>query len=267
VRLWLLAILPAIGCRTEPLPTPPPDDLAALLDLAQAPDLSAPADLAHAACPALLLDGTGYVTAPALAALVPPASLTVEIWVYEPMLRPGLIAEAYDPASSPPFPVWALTVDTGGGLGLIANEQTGGNALGITSGLTTDHWRHLAGVFDAAASKYALYLDGHQIAEGTTLNNQLRMVASPTLRVGRYPPGIPGSDVGYEGYLAELRISSVARYTSDFVPQKNFEDDADTVALYPFDEPGGTVAHDQSVHHNDATLLEGAVFASPPTCR
>ncbi|RKU37204.1 hypothetical protein C6496_10685 [Candidatus Poribacteria bacterium] len=47
----------------------------------------------------------------------------------------------------------------------------------------------------------------------------------------------------FTGYIDEVRISSVARYDvtkKDFVPHSKFKDDAKTVALWHFDEPGGT---------------------------
>jgi len=57
------------------------------------------------------------------------------------------------------------------------------------------------------------------------------------------------------GYLNEIRISSVVRYNADFtVPTEKFTPDADTVALYHFDEGSGAVAHDASGNGNDLTM-------------
>ena len=47
----------------------------------------------------------------------------------------------------------------------------------------------------------------------------------------------------FAGYIDEVRISTVARYDVDkdgFTPRRKFENDAKTVALWHFDEPGGT---------------------------
>ena len=47
----------------------------------------------------------------------------------------------------------------------------------------------------------------------------------------------------FTGYIDEVRISTVARYDvnkKDFMPDDKFKDDAKTVALWHFDEPGGT---------------------------
>ena len=47
----------------------------------------------------------------------------------------------------------------------------------------------------------------------------------------------------FTGYIDEVRISKDARYDVEkkgFMPDGKFKDDAKTVALWHFDEPGGT---------------------------
>ena len=47
----------------------------------------------------------------------------------------------------------------------------------------------------------------------------------------------------FTGYIDEVRISKVARYDVNkkgFMPDDKFKNDAETVALWHFDEPGGT---------------------------
>ncbi|MDE0014206.1 MAG: hypothetical protein OXU36_23885 [Candidatus Poribacteria bacterium] len=49
----------------------------------------------------------------------------------------------------------------------------------------------------------------------------------------------------FSGYIDEVRISTVARYNiakRGFTPRKKFENDAETVALWHFDEPIGARA-------------------------
>ena len=48
----------------------------------------------------------------------------------------------------------------------------------------------------------------------------------------------------FEGSMAELRISSVARYTAPFIPQVNLETDSDTLALWRLNEGSGNTATD-----------------------
>ena len=66
--------------------------------------------------------------------------------------------------------------------------------------------------------------------------------------------------------LSDARVSGVVRYVNAFVPAAHFVSDANTVALYHFDELAGAVAHDLSPTKNDAALKNTAVFAKPPTC-
>jgi hypothetical protein len=45
----------------------------------------------------------------------------------------------------------------------------------------------------------------------------------------------------FHGIIDEVRISNIARYTEDFTPQRRFEPDEHTMALYHFDEGSGDV--------------------------
>lgn len=62
----------------------------------------------------------------------------------------------------------------------------------------------------------------------------------------------------FHGTIDEVRISSIARYTQDFVPPRpddRFEADDNTLALYHFDEGQGTIAHDSSGNGHDGTIV------------
>lgn len=51
----------------------------------------------------------------------------------------------------------------------------------------------------------------------------------------------------YNGFMDELRISNIIRYTSNFTPATNaYSPDANTMALYHFNEGTGTVINDVS---------------------
>jgi hypothetical protein len=249
------------ACRTRPFDTP--IDLAAidlLPDLTPLPDLRPPLDFTVVPCPALSLDGfSSYVMAPALP--VAPAGFTVEAWLYLTDLRGGYVAVSTDPKTHI-GPFYFFASDTGDlGLG-IDGLPLGGTQLGITGVLKTNRWSHVAGVFDPSAKKIALYLDGTDVADGDTQLMQLEPSPQP-LFIGM----TPSDSNSIEGYLAELRISSTARYSSDFVPARRFASDNATLALYHLDEPDGLIAHDDSGNHEDGMLMQNAVFASPPVCR
>lgn len=75
----------------------------------------------------------------------------------------------------------------------------------------------------------------------------------------------------FTGEILEVRVSKVARYDKDFKPQPRFEPDADTLALYHFDEGEGDVLKDSSgnLHHGKITgakwvKADGSPIVSPP---
>ena len=84
------------------------------------------------------------------------------------------------------------------------------------------------------------------------------------------PPLVRGSRIGgddgfgfdgtprkfyFEGEMASLRLSKVARYDKDFTPAKRFEPDKDTVALYHFDEGEGEVLKDSSGNNHHGKIV------------
>ena len=108
-----------------------------------------------------------------------------------------------------------------------------------------EKWRgkrvHLAGVFDGKQA--ALFVDGQLI--------------------GKAPPKfLPKQHLGklflgarFCGRMDEWRISKVARYDNDFSPPARYEPDADTVALFHFDDGDGDRLRDSSGnnHHGEIT--------------
>ena len=61
--------------------------------------------------------------------------------------------------------------------------------------------------------------------------------------------------IPFHGDLDEFRISSVARYHDTFTPKPRFEPDADTLALYHFDEGEGDVLKDSSGKDHHAKIM------------
>ncbi len=92
---------------------------------------------------------------------------------------------------------------------------------------------HLALVF--TGRQFRLYVDGNLSAKKDLGDLSLEKINLPfTL----------GSQ--FTGERFEVRVSKVARYDKDFTPQPHFEPDADTLALYHFDEGQGEVLYDSS---------------------
>lgn len=109
---------------------------------------------------------------------------------------------------------------------------------------------HLAGVYDG--STIGLFVDGKSVVTRTT-DKPMRGLRG-TFRIGY---GL--QNAGFVGIIDEVRFSKVARYAKDFTPQKRFEPDGDTLALYHFDEGHGTILRDSSGngHHGK---IRGAVW-------
>ncbi|MBI1831112.1 MAG: hypothetical protein HYR84_06650 [Planctomycetes bacterium] len=57
------------------------------------------------------------------------------------------------------------------------------------------------------------------------------------------------------GRLEEVRVSKVARHDTDFTPAPRFQADADTLALYHFDEGQGDVLKDHSSNGHDGKIV------------
>lgn len=75
------------------------------------------------------------------------------------------------------------------------------------------------------------------------------------------------SDFHFGGQIDEVRISSVARYTSDtmiLVPEARFVADERTIALWHFDEGSGMRALDASGNGHHGKLQGGARFVDAP---
>ena len=60
---------------------------------------------------------------------------------------------------------------------------------------------------------------------------------------------------GFPGRIDKVRVSRSARYRETFVPRRRFEADADTMALYHFDEGAGDVARDSSGNGHDGKII------------
>ncbi|OYW18134.1 MAG: hypothetical protein B7Z55_11200, partial [Planctomycetales bacterium 12-60-4] len=61
----------------------------------------------------------------------------------------------------------------------------------------------------------------------------------------------------YSGQIREVRVSKVSRYNSNFTPERRFEPDADTLALYHCDEGNGQTLNDASGHGHSLVIVDG----------
>lgn len=114
-------------------------------------------------------------------------------------------------------------------------------------------WHHVALTRSAGSGRLRVFVDGE--VEGQALGAS----GDASYRDGRassWPASDPflvlGSEKhfgpeGFEGWLDELRISTVIRYSQNFTaPTEAHTPDADTAALYGFDEGSGSTLGDRS---------------------
>jgi hypothetical protein len=121
--------------------------------------------------------------------------------------------------------------------------------------LTPGRWHHVAGVYDGREVR--LYVDGRRVA------------ARPAGRGGRVGNSLPlliGADVTptggggsfFDGEIDAVRLSSVARYTEDFAPERHYVSDPATRLLFHFDGRVGPWIFDDSEQAEQAELVGAA---------
>ncbi len=111
---------------------------------------------------------------------------------------------------------------------------------------------HLAGVFDGR-SEIRFYVDG-QLQARTPVRKKFKPSPMPFALGANPNRGDRYVDL-FLGRIAGVRISKVARYDKDFTPVRRFEPDADTIALYQFDEGRGHVLKDCSGNGHDGRIV------------
>lgn len=131
-------------------------------------------------------------------------------------------------------------------------------------------WKHIAVTRNSSTGEIAIFVNGQ--LDASVLSG---ITGDISYRTGRYtdwendPYIVLGAEKhdydnnfypSYNGYLDELRISNIVRYTEAYTPQIVFTDDEYTVALYHFDEGEGDVLYDYaeiSGNNSDGTIMYG----------
>ncbi|MDE0425152.1 MAG: LamG domain-containing protein [Candidatus Poribacteria bacterium] len=130
--------------------------------------------------------------------------------------------------------------------------------------LSPNQWHHIA--FQAKEGQTTTIVNdvAHISSQSITLAHDLSSLERPK----DFTLGGFGEKIGstrhthfwgaFAGYIDEVRISTVARYDvakEGFTPRDKFKNDAKTVALWHFDEPGGTTKFSDA--SGNAYHLEG----------
>jgi hypothetical protein len=147
----------------------------------------------------------------------------------------------------------------------IWTNATDYNFLFVDAAITVG-WHHVAAVFDnentGGQDLMALYLDGNLAGSTTAFEWTPGILDSASaLNLGGHLGTSPAI-----GWMEETRLSNSVRYTGAtyVTPTQPFAPDANTQALWRFDEPvGSTSLVDSSGHGNTLTGLNGAQTGNP----
>lgn len=112
---------------------------------------------------------------------------------------------------------------------------------------------HVAGVYDGKEARF--YLDG-KLQARVPCEGSFHPSTAPFL-IGADPQGTSGQIwQAFPGTIDEVRVSNVARYDEEFVPKQRYQADANTIALWHFDEGTGDVLKDSSGHGHNGKIVE-----------
>jgi cysteine-rich repeat protein len=193
-------------------------------------------------------------------------SFTVEVWAYATDFGAFCNNALIIKRGSGTADGWFFSVQgsgCGGTSGRLYWQQSGGTGPSITATASTPvgRWFHAAYTYDRTASRGKLWLDGVEVGSGS-IAVPSATTTSP-LRIGQDTDGAP---YGWLGRIDDVRISNVIRYSAAFTPNPSLAADANTMALWRFEEGSGTTAADSSGSGYTATLTSGATWASVPGC-
>jgi len=203
-------------------------------------------------CHALELDGTDdWVRVPDHPALDGIAPLTIEAWV-RPDGYPGevQIVSHHDHGLHTGY----VLLIFGGGQMQFRYQFAGDNhSFGYTD-VAEGQWHHVAATYELGEAR--LFVDGEERQNGGIGDGVAEDFDGP-LAIGR----TAAQDGFYfQGLIDEVRISKVARYEGDFIPEHKLQPDSGSVALWRFEGTGQTVKDLAGGH--DGTLGATANAAS-----
>jgi glucose/arabinose dehydrogenase len=146
---------------------------------------------------------------------------------------------------------------SGGRLAFGVNRLGIGTTICGTINVANNVWHHVAATRNATTGQIRLFVDGQPdgaIGSGPTGDVSYRdgratsfPNSDPFLVIGAEKRDAGAQFPSYHGWIDEVRVSRVVRYTASFTrPSAPFVSDANTVALYHFDEGNGNVITDAS---------------------
>ncbi len=161
----------------------------------------------------------------------------------------------------------------------VSGDGTGDLTICGTSSVLDNAWHHVAVQRRRSDGYLWLFVDGVLEAEGDGPDGDVSYpddgvpgnycggpctASDPFLVLGAEKHDAGTAYPSFNGYLDELRLSTVLRYTTSFTrPSQPFLTDANTAALYHFDEGSGTTVHDSSGAPGGPSHGEVRVGGSP----
>lgn len=207
-------------------------------------------------CQALRFDGDDdFVRVPDAAAFDGIAPMTVEAWIKADDYPSEVhIVSHHDHNAHTGY---VLLIYQSGDMQFryqFAGQNNNAGFIPVTAGV----WHHVAATYDAGTVR--LFVDGIEKHESNIPTGISADFTGP-LVIGRaaYAKGFH-----FKGYIDEVHLSKTARYSVDFVPQHVFEPDADTVALFRFEETGQQVI-DSTGKHDGWLGFDGVQSGDDPT--
>lgn len=222
------------------------------------------ADVLAEVCGVAALDGVNdLISVPSGAYLNVPNSFTIEAWVYPTAFSSSYqeIAARYQEYSEGTA-IFDLGL-TRDGIPFFEVMSGGyGTARTVTASqaIALNQWTHIAGVFTSGTS-LVIYVNGQAVASQTVSFESAQALSDVPFTIGRLPDA-SSAQYPFKGYVDEVRYSASARYAATFTPAASFTSDSNTILLFHFEEGAGTSALDSSSNKSDATLAQGAQFAS-----
>ena len=145
------------------------------------------------------------------------------------------------------------------------------NALNGTGGITATNiipenkWTHFAMVHDDSEDTLKIYLDGVE-DNSTTASSAITWVnQNVVLWIGAQDIGSGATRFFSGGYMDEIRLSNVARYTANFTPDTTeFSSDANTMLLIHSNTTmGSTTFTDSSGSPHTISALGACMHVAP----
>ncbi|MDQ3987059.1 MAG: hypothetical protein M3280_11270, partial [Actinomycetota bacterium] len=125
----------------------------------------------------------------------------------------------------------------------------------------SEGWHHAAFVYDNGSSdRFAMFFDGAESASftGISFSPGLSNNGSP------FEVGALGGASAWDDWVDEFRVSDTVRYSGSYtVPTAPFSSDANTRALWHFEDACSTSLTDSSGNGNTLTALNGASVGLP----